>query len=120
MLRSDQILATVEMIHKENLDVRTVTMGLNLLDCRGGGIDATCARVRDKIVTYAGNFVPTCDTMSRKYGIPVVNKRIAVTPMALVGAGFSREEFVRLAITLDEAATAVGVSLHQKNTQRAA
>ncbi|MBU1566657.1 MAG: PFL family protein [Proteobacteria bacterium] len=111
MLRSDQILATVEMIQKENLDVRTVTLGLNLLDCRGGNIDQTCDKIRNKILTYAGNFVATCEAMSSKYGIPVVNKRIAVTPIAFVGAGFNQDDFVRLAITLDEAATAVGVDI---------
>ncbi len=111
MLRSDQILATVEMIQKENLDVRTVTMGLNLMDCRGGNIDQTCEKIRSKILSYAGNFVATCEAMSRKYGIPVVNKRIAVTPIAFVGSGFNREDFVRLAVTLDEAATAVGVDI---------
>lgn len=111
MLRSDQILATVEMIQKENLDVRTVTMGINLLDCRGGDVAETCDRIKKKIISYAGNFVATCNAVSRKYGIPVVNKRIAVTPIALVGAGFEKEDFVRLAVTLDEAASAVGVDI---------
>lgn len=111
MLRSDQILATVEMIQKENLDVRTVTMGINLLDCRGGDIDLTCKKIKAKIVGYAGNFVATCNAMSKKYGIPVVNKRIAVTPIALVGAGFHRADFVRLAIALDEVATEVGIDI---------
>ncbi|EKD35587.1 MAG: hypothetical protein ACD_75C01851G0001, partial [uncultured bacterium] len=111
MLRSDQILATVEMIQKENLDVRTVTMGINLLDCRGGDIDETCKKIKAKIISYAGNFVATCNAMSRKYGIPVVNKRIAVTPIALVGAGFHRADFVRLAIALDEVASEVGIDI---------
>ncbi len=111
MLRSDQILATVEMIQKENLDVRTVTMGISLLDCRGGNVEETCKRIHNRIIDYAGNFVATCDTISRKYGIPVVNKRIAVTPIAFVGAGFFREDFVRIAQTLDQAAKAVGVDI---------
>jgi len=111
MLRSDQILATVEMIQKENLDVRTVTMGISLLDCRGGDVEETCKRIHNRIIDYAGNFVATCDTISRKYGIPVVNKRIAVTPIAFVGAGFFREDFVRIAQTLDQAAKAVGVDI---------
>jgi len=80
MLRSDQILATVEMIQKENLDVRTVTMGINLLDCRGGDVQSTCDKIERKIGTLAQNFVPTCDKIGRKLGIPVVNKRISVTP----------------------------------------
>lgn len=111
MLRSDQILATVEMIQKENLDVRTVTMGINLLDCRSGDVEETCKNIKNKIIGYAGNFVATCDTISKKFGIPVVNKRISVTPIAFVGAGFKREDFVRIAKTLDQAATAVGVDI---------
>jgi uncharacterized protein len=111
MLRSDQILATVEMIQKENLDVRTVTMGISLLDCRGGNIEQTCKKIHTRIIDYAGNFVATCDTISKKYGIPVVNKRIAVTPIAFVGAGFFREDFVQIAKTLDQAAKAVGVDI---------
>ena len=111
MLRSDQILATVEMIQKENLDVRTVTMGISLLDCRGGDVEETCKRIHNRIIDYAGNFVATCNSVSKKYGIPVVNKRIAVTPIAFVGAGFFREDFVRIAHTLDQAAKAVGVDI---------
>ena len=111
MLRSDQIMATVEMVHKENLDVRTVTMGINLLDCRVGSAQETCQAVETKIKKYAGNFVETCDEIAEKYGIPVVNKRISVTPAAMVGAGFAREEFVELAHSLDKAAKDVGVDI---------
>ena len=111
MLRSDQILATVEMIQKENLDVRTVTMGINILDCRTGDVQSTCERVEQRILDLAGNFVPTCNAISRKLGIPVVNKRISVTPIAFVGAGFDRHGFVELAMCLDRAATAVGVDI---------
>jgi len=78
MLRSDQILATVEMIQKENLDVRTVTMGINLLDCRGASVDQTCKAIEERILDKAGNFVETCDFVSRKLGIPIVNKRISL------------------------------------------
>lgn len=111
MLRSDQILATVEMIQKENLDVRTVTMGINLLDCRRNTIEETCSKIEEKIIGYAGNFVPTCNAISRKFGIPVVNKRIAVTPIAFVGAGFYKDDFIKIAQTLDEVATTVGVDI---------
>ena len=111
MLRSDQILATVEMIQKENLDVRTVTMGINLLDCRTGDVGSTCERIEQKISDLAGNFVSTCSTVSKRLGIPVVNKRISVTPIAFVGAGFDRKGFVELALCLDRAATAVGVDI---------
>lgn len=111
MLRSDHILATVEMIQKENLDVRAVTMGINLLDCRGGDVQETCRRVEEKIGTVAARFVETCNKVSQKYGIPVVNKRISVTPIAFVGAGFDRHGFVELALALDRAATAAGVDI---------
>lgn len=111
MLRSDQILSTVEMIQKENLDVRTVTMGINLLDCRGASVAATCKNIEEKIGALAGNFVQTCNTVSKKVGIPVVNKRISVTPIALVGAGYGRKDFVELAKSLDRAATSVGVDI---------
>lgn len=111
MLHSDQILATVEMIQKENLDVRTVTMGINLLDCRTGSVASTCELVEKKISQYAGNFVATCEQISRKLGIPVVNKRISVTPAAFVGSGFKEKDFVELARSLDRAAANVGVDI---------
>jgi len=111
MLRSDQILATVEMIQKENLDVRTVTMGINLLDCRANTVRSTCNKIEQRIIEKAGTFVETCNFVSRKLGIPVVNKRISITPIAFVGAGFTRDGFVELAKALDRAASAVGVDI---------
>ncbi len=111
MLRSDQIITTVEMIQKENLDVRTVTMGINLLDCRGESVQSTCENIKKRINALAGNFVPTCDAISRKYGIPVVNKRISVTPIAFVGAGFKKDGFIAIAKSLDEAATDIGIDI---------
>ena len=102
MIRSDQILKTVEMIQKENLDVRTVTMGISLLDCRAGDAASTAVNISDKIRRLAGTFVETCDRIGSKYGVPVVNKRISVTPVAHIGAGYSRDEFVRLAAALDD------------------
>ena len=111
MLRSDQILATVEMIQKENLDVRTVTMGINLLDCRASSIGQTCRNIEDRISERARKFVETCNFVSRKLGIPVVNKRISITPISFVGAGFTRDDFVALAISLDRAAAGVGVDI---------
>ncbi len=111
MIRSDQILNTVSMIQKENLDVRAVTLGINLLDCHSADVDETCARIRAKIKRYAADLVVTCDAVGEKYAIPVVNKRIAVTPIADVGAGFERADFVRLAQALDAAATEVGCDL---------
>ena len=111
MIRSDQILKTVEMIQKENLDVRAVTMGINLLDCRTGDAETTAQNIENKIKLLAGNFVETCDRIGGMYGVPVVNKRISVTPIAHVGAGFSCEGFVRLAKALDDAAAEVGIDI---------
>jgi uncharacterized protein len=109
MIRSDQILNTVDMVQKENLDVRAVTMGIDLMDCRNSNINTTCDKILKKIDRYAGKLVEVCDSMSRKYGIPVVNKRIAVTPMAYIGAGYQVEDFIRLAKVLDQAASDVGI-----------
>lgn len=111
MIRSDQILKTVQMIQKENLDVRTVTMGISLLDCRTGDAAATAKSISDKIKRMAGTFVETCDRIGSKYGVPVVNKRIAVTPVAHIGAGFSCDDFVVLARALDRAACEVGIDI---------
>jgi len=111
MIQSNQILNTVSMIQKENLDVRAVTMGINLLDCHGANIAETCAKVRAKIQRCAGELVATCDAIGEQYAIPVVNKRIAVTPIADVGAGLHRDDFVQLAHALDAAATDVGCDL---------
>ena len=111
MLRSDQILATVEMIQKENLDVRTVTMGINLLDCRAPSVSQTCKNIEDRIGEKAGRFVESCNFVSRKLGIPVVNKRISITPISFVGAGFKRDDFVELAVSLDRASASVGVDI---------
>jgi uncharacterized protein (UPF0210 family) len=97
------------MIQKENLDVRAVTMGINLLDCHRNTAAETCQAIRQKIEHRAGKLVETCEDISAEYGIPVVNKRIAVTPIAHVGAGFQADEFVQIAQALDAAAIAVGV-----------
>jgi uncharacterized protein (UPF0210 family) len=111
MIRSDQILKTVEMIQKEHLDVRAVTMGISLLDCRTGDADSTARNIEDKIRRLAGRFVATCDRIGTKYGVEVVNKRISVTPVAQIGAGFSQEDFVQLARALDRAANEVGIDI---------
>ncbi len=111
MIQAEQILNTVAMIQQENLDVRAVTLGISLLDCRAASVDETCERIRAKIHRYAANLVATCDEVGEQYALQVVNKRIAVTPIAEVGAGFERQAFVRLAQALDEAAAEVGCDL---------
>ncbi len=109
MLPSDEILTTVEMIQKENLDVRAVTLGISLLDCHQADVALTCLAIKAKIRRHAGALVSTCETISAEFAIPVVNKRIAVTPIAMVGAGFDADGFVQIAHALDEIASEVGV-----------
>jgi uncharacterized protein (UPF0210 family) len=108
-MQPQEILHTVEMIQKEKLDVRTVTMGVSLMDCHRTDVKQTCQAIKEKINHYAGKLVETCETISNEYAIPVVNKRISVTPIAHVGAGFCADEFVEIACALDEAANQVGV-----------
>ncbi|CAN5477826.1 PFL family protein [soil metagenome] len=109
MIRSDQILDTVAMIQKENLDVRAVTLGLDLLDCRGASVHETCSRIQAKIRRFGAGLVPTCQALAEKYGIPVINKRMAVTPIAHVCAGFDRAGFIAVAHALDDAASEIGI-----------
>jgi len=111
MIRSEEILHTVEMIQKENLDVRAVTMGISLLDCHRADAASTCQAIREKIRKHACQLVPVCEAISAEYAIPVVNKRIAVTPIALVGAGFDVNGFVEIAKALDDAASDVGIDI---------
>lgn len=109
MIRSDQILNTVGMIQNDNLDVRTVTMGVNLLDCHHHNVDVCCRKIVTKIERCAGTLVETCDAVSTEFGLPIVNKRIAVSPIADVAAGFDTAGFVAIAKALDQAARSVGV-----------
>jgi len=109
MIRSEQILNTVAMIQNENLDVRTVTLGLNLLDCRHHNITELCHRIVHKIESVGAKLVEACEHVSAEYGVPVVNKRLAVSPIAHVAAGFSRDEMVLVAHALNQAAHAIGV-----------
>ncbi len=109
MIQSEEILNTVDMIQKEKLDVRTVTMGISLLDCHRVSVESTCQAIKEKIRRQAGKLVATCEAVSADYAIPVVNKRIAVTPIVNVGAGFDAAGFIQIAHALDEAASEVGV-----------
>ena len=95
-----------------NLDVRTITMGISLLDCVGTDVDDTCTKIYNKITTYAKDLVSTGQEISRRYGIPIVNKRVSVTPIALVGGSLCRTTgvFVKIAKALDKAADTIGVN----------
>jgi len=109
MLSSEEIIRTIEMLKNENLDVRTCTLGISLRDCVSSSATELCARIRSKIKKVAGAMVPVCDRISNKYGIPIVNKRIAVTPIAAVAEALDKKEYVAVAGTLDQAAHEVGV-----------
>ncbi len=109
MLSEREVISTLEMVKNENLDVRTVTLGISLFDCVSHDPDKAREAVRDKILRIGSDFVSMCDRVGAKYGIPVVNKRIAVSPIAVLGAPFEADDLVRLAQTLDQSAAEVGV-----------
>jgi len=109
MLTDREIISTLEMLKNENLDVRTVTLGVNLLDCAGSDLNHVRRRIAERVMGLAGKLVPVCERVGQKYGIPVVNKRIAVSPIAVVGAALSPEDLVEIARTLDAAAREVHV-----------
>ena len=112
MLNMFEVNETNNMIEHEKLDVRTITMGISLLDCCDSNLDALNEKIYRKITTYAKDLVSTGEAIARDFGVPIVNKRISVTPIALVGgcACKSPEDFVTLARTLDRAAKEVGVN----------
>jgi hypothetical protein len=112
MISINEVIETNEMIRKMNLDVRTITMGISLLDCVGKDVAETCDKIYDKIVSSAKDLVETGKEISKMYGIPIVHKRISVTPVALVGGSVCKTtaDFVEIAKTLDRAAQAVGVN----------
>jgi uncharacterized protein (UPF0210 family) len=104
MFTCKEIISTLEMLKSENLDVRTVTLGINILDCAGGELGYVRRRIAERVLGLAGNLVSVCDNIGQKYGIPVVNKRIAVSPIAVVGAALPPQELVEVARTLDAVA----------------
>jgi len=110
LLNSSEILQTIEMIDQQHLDVRTVTMGINLLDCADRDINVCCKRIYEKICRSAEKLVETGCAIESEFGIPIVNKRVSVTPISLVAASCDAEDYTQLAITLDRAAKAVGVN----------
>ncbi len=110
MLNARDILETITMIQDEHLDVRTITMGISLLDCCHSDVDTMCARVYDKITRYAKNLVSTGEQIEKEFGIPIINKRISVTPAAMILASCEDKDAVKLAKTLERAAVACGVN----------
>ena len=112
MINIHEVLETNNMIEHENLDVRTITMGLSLLDCADNDVDVTCSKICNKIRTLAGNLARTAEDISKEFGVPIVNKRISITPIALVGASCckSADDYVKIAKALDQVAEEVGVN----------
>lgn len=112
MININEVIETNKMIDKENLDVRTITLGISLLDCIDSDLDKLCDNVYKKITTMAKDLVATGEEIGKEFGIPIVNKRISVTPIALIGGSACKtpDDFVKIAQTLDRAAKIVGVN----------
>lgn len=112
MININEVIETNKMIEQENLDVRTITMGINLLDCADGNLDRLCQNLYGKITRLAKDLVKTGEDISKEYGVPIVNKRVSITPISLVGgsACHTPEDYVKVARTLDAAAKEVGIN----------
>ena len=110
MLNTADILETISMIREENLDIRTITMGISLLDCATDDVNRLCDKVYDKITKKAEKLVSTGEDIEKEYGIPIINKRVSVTPISLVGGELSPEGYLKLAKTLDRAAKTLGIN----------
>ncbi|MEX1307593.1 MAG: DUF711 family protein, partial [Eubacteriales bacterium] len=109
MLNQVEILSTLKMIESEHLDVRTITMGLSLRDCIDTNAKVACDKIIRKITHYAKDLVKTGEAISAEYGIPIVNKRISVTPISLIAEASDADDYVCFAKALDKAAKDVGV-----------
>lgn len=109
-ISKDEVLETVRMLQTENLDIRTITMGINIMDCRGQNGEETGRRTYEKIVQYASQLVKVGDDIEKEYGIPIINKRISITPVSIIADGFSCAEMVAIGRYLDKAAVEVGVN----------
>lgn len=109
-ISTNEIVETIRMIRDKHLDIRTITMGISLLDCADENAERACQKIYDKITRYAKNLVATGEEISRRYGIPIINKRISVTPIALVAGASNTTDYVQFARTLDRAARETGVN----------
>lgn len=108
-MESEKILETIHMISDENLDVRTITMGISLLDCIDSDSDKACQKIYDKITTKAKDLVKVGEQIQEEYGIPIINKRVTVTPISLIAAASHDQDYVQYALTLDKAAHTLGI-----------
>jgi uncharacterized protein (UPF0210 family) len=105
----NEMMETITMVQMENLDIRTVTMGINLLDCADSDFEQMNRRVYEKITTYAKDLKTVAEKVEKEYGIPIINKRISITPIAEILGQATKEQAVQLAKTLDKAALTLGV-----------
>ena len=112
MININEVLETNKMVEEETLDVRTITMGINLLECADHDLDTCCKKIYDKITSLARNLVATGEDISREIGIPIVNKRVSITPISLVGGAccHTPEDYVKIAKSLDKAAKDLGIN----------
>lgn len=109
-METKQILETIRMVEEENLDIRTITMGISLLDCIDASTEKTCQNIYNKITSKAKNLVKVGDEIANEFGIPIINKRISVTPIAIVASASGGQDCVAFARVLDKAAKAVGIN----------
>lgn len=109
-INTKEITETIKMIRDEHLDIRTITMGISLLDCADEDPKAACRKIYNKITSCAKDLVKTGETISKRYGIPIIHKRISVTPISLVAAASKTDDYVQFAKTLDKAACELGVN----------
>ncbi len=110
MINTQDVLETINMIREENLDIRTITMGISLWDCVSEDVDRLCDKIYDKITKRAEHLVATGNDIEKMYGIPIVNKRVSVTPISLVGGAASPEGYLKIAHTLQRAADTLGIN----------
>lgn len=110
MINTKDILETINMVKEENLDIRTVTMGISLLDCASDDPQKAAERVYDKITKKAERLVPVAEQIEKEYGIPIINKRVSVTPVSLIGGRYTEEDYINFAKALDKAADTLGIN----------
>ena len=110
MLNTQDILETIQMIRQENLDIRTITMGISLFDCVSDDANKLCDRIYDKITRSAENLVKTGESIEKDFGVPIVNKRVSVTPVSLIGGSLSKDGFLKVAHALQRAAETTGIN----------
>ena len=110
MINFNEVNETIQMLDNQHLDVRTVTMGISLFDCADSSMEKACQRIYDKICTKAEHLVQKCEAIENTYGIPIVNKRISVTPIAHIASASRCNDLVPFAQILEKAAQTVGVN----------